>query len=165
MSENDPRLYNVNRDVAHNFEQVAKLVFNRLQNRLWPELEEVISSAELTDEEMGQAVEAFALFLASAKDEMRTDMAEALEKAGWFRCKPAAQVAIMATLGTVTLGFHFAGIREATLAGSGPALTLTGLAQQGKQCAAFLAKPRWRRRLSCWRRRIRSALRSLLGHD
>lgn len=165
MNEADPRLYNVNRDVAHNFRQVMERVFNRLQQRLWPELESLLSAHQVTDREVSQAFDALCKFIGGAQDNMRVEFQTALAQAGWFKCRPEAQVAVMSVLGTVILGYHFAGVREATLGGEGPALTLTTLASKGEELAAFLAIPRWKRPFVRFWRRLSRAWRLLLGRE
>ena len=165
MSESDPRLYNVNRDVAHNFKEVMTHVFGRLQNRLWPELDALLEKEVVTDEEVGAAFDALCKFIGNAQEEMQVDFKEAMTRAGWFSCRPEAQVAVMAILGTVILGYHWAGVREATLGGEGPAMRLQDLVKHGDAVAKFLAMPRWRRRLSLWLTRLRRTMRVLLGQE
>lgn len=165
MSEADPRLYNVNRDVAHNFKEVMTHVFERLQNRLWPELDALLEKEEVTDAEVGAAFDALCKFIGNAQEEMRVDFKEAMTRSGWFSCKPEAQVAVMAILGTVILGYHWAGVREATLGSEGPALRLQDLVKQGDATAKFLAKPRWRRRFSLLLDRLRRTVGVLFGRD
>ena len=165
LSESDPRLYNVNRDVAHNFKEVMGHVFSRLQNRLWPELESLLEARAVSDEEVGEAFDALCEFVGDAQNNMQTDYREGLTKTGWFDCKPEAQIAVMAVLGTVILGYHWTGIRETTLGGEGPALRLADLIKQGDAIARFLAKPRWQRRLIMTVRPLVRAVRVLFGKE
>jgi len=162
LSENDPRLYNVNRDVAHNFEYVANLVAGRLEDGLWPELDHLVRKHNISMDDLGEACQAFCLFI-GAGVEQSNDMQEALDESGWFKVKPAAQVALMATLGTVILGMHFSGVREATLNGEGPAATLSQVAARGKETADYLAMPRWKRWFSRRFKRIKKAFAILRG--
>lgn len=124
MSKNDPRLYNVNRDIAHNFKEVATYVANRLEDELWPELADLLRSRGVTEDDLGNACESFVLFVGTGASDPDVDMPEALQKAGWHKLKPEAQIAVMAVLGTVILGMQFAGVREATLGGDGPAMSI-----------------------------------------
>ena len=171
LTENDPRLYNVNRDLAHNFGTIAKIVAARLEDKAWPELAQIMEHHDVTMDELGEACQAYCLFLGSQMEVPEgekipsADMEALLTDAGWFKVRPAAQVAFMATLGTVVTGIHFAGIREATLAGEGPAMTLQDIAARGREVADFLALPRWRRWVLRWRTRLRNALQSLRGHE
>ncbi len=139
MSQNDPRLYNVNRDVAHNGGEILKMVFQRLRDRRWPELEEVLDEQLVTDLALSEAVQTLARFLEVSYTEPRLSMEKALASAGWFETLPAAQVAVMATLGAVMMGVHFAGIREATIAGDGPLMGIKDVARCGYMCAECLA--------------------------
>ncbi len=163
MSENDPRLYSVNRDVAHNFKEVMEHVLDRLQQRKWSELEEFLTMAKVPDEEVGKAFDALCLFIGRAQEDMRVSFQDSLERSGWNQCHPGAQVAVMAILGTVILGYHWTGVREATLGGEGPALGLQELARQGGQLARYLAMPRWKRWLFVRVHRVKQGLKALRG--
>jgi hypothetical protein len=88
-------------------------------------------------------------------------MSEALARCGWYNVPEAAQVAYMAYLGTVLSGYFFAGVREATLGGVGPAQSLQDLRAVGSQSAKAMTLPRWKRRLSAFFGRFRSAWRTL----
>ena len=163
FSEADPRLYNVNRDVAHNFKQVANMVAGRLEDRLWPALAGVLDREHITDDDLGIACQAFCLFVATSAENPDEDMSQAMWRSGWFDVKPVAQVAVMAILGTVLLGYHFAGVREATLAGQGPAMELKDLAARGEECARLLSLPRWKRSLYLWKTRFGAAWNALVS--
>jgi len=163
MSETDPRLYNVNRDVAHNFKRVAELVAGRLEDELWPELSEIVKREGVDQNDLGLACEAFCKFIGTSIEDPGADMQTALDRCGWFKVKPAAQVALMSCLGTVILGMHFSGVREATLGGEGPAMDLKTLTDYGEQSAKLITQgrfARWRRR--CWSR-ICNAAKALVG--
>jgi hypothetical protein len=89
-------------------------------------------------------------------------MPECLERAGWFAVKPLAQVAAMSILGTVILGYHAAGVREATINGEGPAMNLQTLAERGAGVARYLAMPKWKRWLARRKIQLKQKLLSLL---
>lgn len=159
MSENDPRLYNVNRDVAHNFGDIVREVAGRLEDNRWPVVGQILTQHKVTEEQLGQACAAFCTFVASSVDVPKERMNEALARCGWFNVPEAAQVAYMAYLGTVVSGYFYAGVREATLQGVGPALTCQDLRDVGGRAARLLAAPRWRRKLDAALTRLRRAVR------
>ena len=165
LSKDDPRLYNCNRDVAHNFHGVMTCVMGRLRNRVWPELEEILEDAGCTDQDLADAVEALCVFAAGTKDNMLLDFKDQLEQSGWFQTPGAAQAAVMATMGTVFLGYVYAGLREATLGGEGPALGLVDLAASGKEAAEFMATPKWKRGWVQRWKRWTAAFRTLRGQS
>jgi hypothetical protein len=162
MGSNDPRLYHADRDVAHNFKSVMSHVHRRLQGRRWPELEDILVELEVPDEEISRAFDCLCQFIAGAYDQGSVDFKTLLDSTGWFKCHPAAQVAVMSVLGTVILGYHFTGVREVTLCGQGPAADLKNLPEEiGRNAAVseFLALSRWRRRLRIWWARLKHRLR------
>lgn len=168
MSESDPRLYSPQRDVAHCFLPIMREVFSRLQHRICPELEQVLEAHALPDQALGDACEALARFIAGAEEQMRErptrpgeGYAQELERCGWFSVPAAAQMAVMATLGMVVLGWHYAGVREATLSGEGPAMDLKTLSEEGANIARFLSLPRWRRKLTYIWLRLRAVWQAL----
>lgn len=159
MSENDPRLYNVNRDVAHNFGDVVREVAGRLEDARWPIIAEICKHYNVTEDQLGLACEAFCKFVASSVEVPKERMNEALARCGWFNVPEAAQVAYMAYLGTVMAGYFYAGVREATLAGVGPAQTYQDLREVGSRASKLLTSSRWRRRLAAFGNRFRRAFR------
>lgn len=163
LSQNDPRLYNANRDLAHNFQMIAKLVAGRLEDRVWPELTTLLDKHGVTDDELGAACQAYCLFVGSQADDPHETMLAGLDRSGWLRVRPEAQVAVLAVLGTVVLGIQYAGVREATLGGEGPAATLHEVIAWGERSSKLLALPRWRRRWAIWTNRLRSAWRVMSG--
>lgn len=164
MSEGDSRLYNPCRDVGHNFQFVIEATADRLGDgaRAWPELALILHERGIADEETGQACQALCRFVLGTLDDHKETMQGSLLRSGWFDCRPEAQVACLATLGTVILGMHWSGVREATLGGSGPVQTYKDLAAAGERCARLLAMRPWQRRwfrLKTWLGRVGRALR------
>lgn len=144
-SEWDHRLYNINRDVAHNFGDVMREVADRLESGRWPVLAEIMEHYKVSQEDLGRACEAFCVFVMSAADDRKERMGACLTRSGWYDVPEHAQVALMAILGTVMSGYYWSGAREATLGGVGPCLTYTDLRERGNQCAKLMQIPRWRR--------------------
>lgn len=161
MSEGDPRLYNVNRDVAHNFGDVVREVAARLEDGRWPVVGQLLARYQISEDQLGEACKAFCTFVASAVDVPKERMNEALARSGWFHVPEAAQVAYMAYLGTVMTGYFYAGVREATLQGVGPAQTYQDLRAVGARSSKILTAPRWRRRIDGLLERVRLAWKTL----
>ena len=161
MSENDPRLYNSYRDVAHNFGDVVREVAGRLEDERWPALAEYLKSKGITEDELGEACKSLCVFVQAPPVKGET-MQSSLEAAGWWKLKEPAQVAVCSLIGTVIMGMAWAGIREATMGGKGPAMNYQDLRDRGSQCAKLISTPLWRRRLDGvvkWFKGIWAALR------
>ncbi len=141
----DHRLYNINRDVAHNFRPVVEEVARRLEDRHWPFLHTVLTTHGVTEEELGKACEGFMLFVASAVEHPKESMGQCLRRSGYLDTSEAAQVAYMAILGTVMSGYYWVGAREATIGGVGPCLNPEQLQAAGREANKLIAMPRWRR--------------------
>jgi len=157
MSPHDRRLYNTNRDFAHNFKPIMLAVSDRLDRGMWPELQAILKKEGVTEENLGNTVSAFCRFVASAVENPKETMNECLERSGYFAesLPPAARIAFMAMLGTVVAGMFFSGAREATLGGVGPAMDLQELREIGNRSADLMSLTRWQRfKLRC-RSRIR----------
>lgn len=160
MTQNDPRLYNVNRDVAHNFDGVIQEVARSIETNRYKPLGVLAKADGVTDEELGRACQALCLFMGVQADEPKESMAQCLERCGFLAVHPTARVIVMAYLGNVTLGYHWAGVREATMSKAGPALTYKQLRWFGKAMTLAMSMPPWKRRLYRWHRRIRRAWRA-----
>jgi len=139
FNEHDPRLYNANRDVAHNFRFVAETVAQRLSQRSWDAEKKAIGI--VPDDDMAVACVAFIRFVGDIRN---VGMEEALADSGFLNVSSAAQIAYMANLGAVVTGIYFAGIREATLGGEATG-KMDELVAAGRQCSELLHMPRWRR--------------------
>jgi hypothetical protein len=165
MSEGDRRLYNPGRDVAHNFKEVMTIVAERLETQAWPELAEVLKREDITMDDLGEACGCYCTYIASAIDEEKRgfSMIESLKASGFLDCKPAAQVAVMAMVGTAYAGIQFGGIREATIGGEGPLETIGEIKQHADRMSAYMGTPRWRRKLADLKRKIVGAVQSLRG--
>ena len=146
MTANDPRLYNPSRDVAHNFQHVMELVASRLEDQTWPELDSLLRREEVTLDDLGAACGAYCTYLASAKTDPLLAMHSSLEQCGFFKCKPAAQVAVLALIGTCYAGIQYAGIREATLGGEGPMQTVGDLMVHAEHFRKFTGMSGLRRK-------------------
>lgn len=161
MTATDPRLYNVNRDVAHNFDFVIQEVAKCAEDRRWPALTKIAQAAGVSDTDVGAVCQAVIKFMGVQADNPKESMGACLARCGFLDLPEAARVVVMAYLGNVTLGIHFAGVREATLNGQGPALTYKKLRWEGRKFALLMTMPRWKRRLYRIRERLRRGWRAL----
>lgn len=164
MSADDQRLYNANRDVAHCFATAVTVVAARLEDAQWPAIEEYLKANGVSDDELGEACAAFIRFIQGSSDNPKEKMADVLCRAGWMDVHDVAQVAYMATLGTVMAGIFFHGVREATVTGfEGPLAKLGDLQAAGSRASKLLSMPRWKRplvKLAAASRRIANAVRN-----
>jgi hypothetical protein len=140
-------LYNPNRDVAHNFNFVARTVAASLEDGTWPELAELLKSHNITMEQLGEACAAYCRYLSMAVTEPLLPVHRALEHSGFLACPPMAQVALMATIGQVFTGIQHVGVREATISGDGPVMNMGELVAEGQRVLKFLRRPKWQRSL------------------
>lgn len=154
MSAEDRRLYNPSRDVAHNFQQVMTLVAERLEDRDWLELDQILQREKVDMDDLGEACGAYCQYLASAANFPTLSMFNSLEQSGFFRCKPGAQVAVLAMIGTCYAGIHYAGIREATIANEGPLQTVGDLLKHAEQFRRYSGMSKWKRWFIKWKERI-----------
>lgn len=161
MSSEDRRLYNPSRDVAHNFQQVMELVAGRLEDQSWPELEGILRREKVNMDDLGEACGAYCQYLASAASEPTLSMFDSLSKSGFFQCKPGAQVAVLAMIGTCYAGMHYAGIREATIANEGPMQTIGDLLKHAELFRKYVGMSRWKRWFVKWKARIHASFSAL----
>lgn len=162
MSASDNRLYNPSRDVAHNFKSVMEMVLDRLDHDRWPDLTEVLKREGVTLEDLDAACNCYCNFILAGAENGALLMSDVLDDSGFLDCKPAAQVAVMAMLGTCYTGIQFAGMRETTMGGEGPLLTVKELQQQAACLRRYLAMSPLMRRLIYYRRAIVGYFQRLL---
>ncbi len=160
MTQGDPRLYNVNRDVAHNFEYVIQEVSSCVEKGKWGALTNLAKDNKVTDEQLGQCCAALCRFIAVQADNPKESMAACLARCGFLDLPEIARVVIAAYLGNIMLGMHFAGVRETTISGVGPTLTYKKLRWHGQKLVLLMKMPWWRRRLYQLRSRLRRAWRA-----
>lgn len=159
------RLYNPNRDVAHNFSWIMTQVAARLEDGPWTPVSDYLKHSGTTTEQLGRVCQVFIHFVAGATDRPGETMIECLGRVGWFDLPEPAQVALMAYLGTVIAGVYFQGVREVTLGGEGPCQDMAGMVEAGRLCSRLMTLPRWRRPLARLGEKLRKALRALHGND
>lgn len=161
MTEGDNRLYNPNRDVAHNFDFVIQEVAKCMEEGRWAALTKLARDAHLTDECLGKCCEAVIKFMGVQADNPKESMAACLARCGFLDLPEIARVVTMAYLGQVTLGIHHHGVREATMGGVGPAASYKKLRWHGRKLVLLMKMSPLRRRLYRLRARVRRAWRAL----
>lgn len=155
MSKEDPRLYSPGRDVAHNFGPLMMEVADRLEGKKWQPLVDLATEKGVSEEELGRTIQGLLLFVESHIDHKKESMANGLARSGFLDRQDYAKVIVMAQLGVVMLGVHWAGVREATLGGVGPADNYKGLRWYGRRSALLMKMPLWHRRLHKLKARLR----------
>jgi hypothetical protein len=160
MSQGDTRLFNVNRDVAHNFDFVVQEVASCVETGRWPALTQLARTHNVDDTQLGLACQALIKFIGVQTDNPKESMNACLARCGFLDLHEVARMVVMAYLGIVTLGIHHAGVREATMGGVGPALTYKRLRWWGKRFSLLMTMPRWKRRLYRLKERTRRAWRA-----
>lgn len=163
FSANDDRFYHPGRDVAHCFADVMRIASGRLEDGTWPAVTKILAKEGVGQEELGKACEAFCLFVMSAVDDPEETMTAALARSGFWNVPEAAQVALMATVGSIMAGYYFKGARDATIAGKGPALYSQDLRAAGAMASKLITIPWWRKKLHTIVVRIIRAWYVLLG--
>lgn len=137
MTQGDPRLYSVARDVAHNFPFVAREVARRLRDEEWPVLTELCRRNNVTQEELGQACESFCRFVGGVLDKPTETMQDGIVRSGFASVRAEAQAAFMAYLGQVVAGVYWQGLRDAMAGGPQP-LDTEALARAGAECLSAM---------------------------
>jgi hypothetical protein len=165
MSQDDKRFYSVNRDLAHNFGQIMMEVATRCEEERWSVLTSLLKDKGVSQEEVGKAIQALCRFVATQTDIKKESMGSCLARCGFLDLPTAAQAVVMAYLGTVVLGVHWAGVHEATISGEGPTMSYQNLRWHGMICSKLMTMPWWRRRLYLLKRRWTRAWRALWAAD
>lgn len=154
LTQNDSRLYSPDRDLAHNFDKVMLLVGEAIEKAQWPMLSQLAKLHAITDEELGQACVAVCRFVLEQKDQPTATMYQCLQSVGFFALPEVSRVIVMAYLGKIILGMHFAGVREATLGTNSPVAGYGDLTAAAAELLALMRVPRWRRWLHKLKQRL-----------
>lgn len=154
MSEGDRRLYNVNRDVAHNFKYVMQIVAQRFDEDAWPAITSLCKRENVPISEIDKALSCYCEYVAMAGSHPERDMFQALNLSGFFACHSTAQVAVMAMIGTTYAGIQFVGVREATVGGEGPMASMLDLISGAKKFRKYAAMSLFRRAMIYYYRRF-----------
>lgn len=163
MSQGDDRLYNVNRDVAHNFGFVMLEVAKAIEEERLSSLAKIAKDYNVDDETIGKCMQSLLKFVAVQAEDPKESMACCLARCGFLDLPEMARVVVMAYLGVVTLGIHHRGVREATMGGHGPADTYKKLVGHGRKLSLLMKISKFRRRMYRWKEKIRHAWRTLMS--
>jgi hypothetical protein len=165
LTKDDARLYDPGRDVAHCFDFVIEEVAKRVEDGRWQVLARLAEHSGVSEDELGRACADLCRFVYIQGEFKKESMASCLARSGFLDRHEYARVILLAHLGSVILGMHWAGVRAATLGGDGPASLLRGVRWHGHACAKLMTLPPWRRRLYLAYRRLRKAWRALWRAD
>jgi hypothetical protein len=147
LSREDPRLYDPNRDCAHNFPRVVRGVLQLLSEERWKYLTDELRGRGYTNDDLSQAMEKYVVMVRMSL-ETEQSFPEAYKASGWAAVPEPLKVAIAATLGAQLTVMYFHGSREASLGPLGPPNREYGLIQQSLNDAQWmLGLPPWRRGL------------------
>ena len=141
----DVKLYNPNRDIAHNFPSIIKIVAARLEHGVWEAVEKIIEHYDVSDEELSLALDSYIRFIASVTENPDETMEQAAKRSGFLDTSEVAQVCLLAYLGTVVGGYFWQGAREVTMGGRGPASSLQELIGAGETMLQTVSKVPGRR--------------------
>ena len=145
ISKDDPRFYNVNRDIAHCFGGVAREVAARLEDERWPVLTAYLKEHDVTMDQLGEVCKAFCEFAAGTCDDPDEDMGDTLTRVGWWKVPEPAQVALLSIVGTVMMGYFYRGARDVTIGFDGPCASLQDLRMAGSIAHEYMMAPWWKR--------------------
>src|SRR5580692_8559612 len=109
----DDRLYNQNRDYAHNFPFVAQTIAHRIHTDNWAPVTKLLEDAGIDKYQIGLGMQAFVRMLLQFRNAKHKTLYQAAVESGWMDQSPVVQLAIMSTLGVVLTGCYFTGLREA----------------------------------------------------
>lgn len=107
-------------------------------------------------EDMAKALEGLAVFVAEPPKKGDT-MEGCLEASGFLAAPGYAQVAVLAILGAIMAGMYFAGSRDVTIDGKGPAEQARHLVEEGREFLRVASYPAWLRPFRRLARRVYKA--------
>jgi hypothetical protein len=149
MSADDPRYYNVSRDLAHCFGPMLEKVADRLEKGHWPLLAEFAREKGVTQDDLGEALRAYAEFVIRSCENPDENMEDVLRRVGWFEINRHALIVLNATVGVTIMGMVFTSYRDATIGGEGPALQYAELVAGAENAFNAMHIP-WYRRFYLW---------------
>lgn len=142
LGSNDPRFYSPERDLAYMMPFVAKRVAQRIERELLREgsfYRLTSSNWGITDEELGQAAEAYCKYITTAAlfpSKNPKDAVACLTAAGWFEIREEVQYLYMAAVGQVFTNMYFPAAKAATVGGVPPDTFCPGIEEAGAQAVA-----------------------------
>lgn len=139
----DGRWHSPDRDLAYAWPCLVRAALDQLATENWkPWFAEYFKFAGLTNDDIGAAAEAYGKFFQFVCNREVDNPRQALERAGWFELKPAAQVALFMKLGQVTTMAFFSSIRDVTPEGEDPPLDQQALYDSALRARFELASGR-----------------------
>lgn len=143
----DGRWHSPDRDLAYAWPCLTQAALDQLAPANWkPWFEEYFKFAGVTEADIGAAAAAYAKFFGNVCAPGVDTPRQALERAGWFDLKPAAQVALFMKLGQVATMAFFTAIRDVTPLNEAPPVDLAALAAAAHRAHAATApapRPGW----------------------
>jgi hypothetical protein len=147
LSQSDTRLYDPNRDIAHNFKFVVTKVAGFLEDRHWPELHKILDMHNVTMEQLGEACRAYMIFVATTAEHPGETIQQGLERSGWLHVPESAKIAHQAYIGLVMTGMWYYAARAASLGGD-TSIDAKTLVDEGERVARRMKQSWCRRKLS-----------------
>lgn len=138
-------LYAPARDLTYFFPDLCKRVAKSLHEQQFPDLHRWLDSQGVTSDDLGEACRAFCEYLVTSHEVPAECPNDVLERAGWFKVKPEAQIAYMYYVGTTMAGYFFKGIRDVQELGRDAPASLKQLRTYGKYARMVMSMPPWRR--------------------
>jgi hypothetical protein len=100
------------RDIAYLFPSVVENVAQRIEKESFGPLTKILKEKNVTQAQLGQACATYAQFLVLASTEENMTLERALNEAGFFKCDPLAQIAVLFYVGATMSGTFYTGIRD-----------------------------------------------------
>lgn len=169
--QNGPEIfYCPGRDLAFCYPEMLRLVAERFDREQWPALQQLCAQMDVTHDDLCDTYIAFHDSLLAAVEceedsktkAMPTLMAELLERHGWLKQKPMAQVAVLAQLGAVVYGQLFFTAREQITAPN-KRTALAEVAEAGAASFRLFKRGRQWWRWHILKQRLRQAWHALAG--
>jgi hypothetical protein len=140
--------YNPERDLAYIHTWIVRTALDNLEPSRWQEwFAGIFRSANLTEEQLGQAAQAYGKYLQSILDQDVKVPLQAFEKAGWNEVAPAARAALLMKIGQVVTVFFFTALRQVTPMGGQPPTDIEMAMKAVERALNLYSMPRWKRKL------------------
>ena len=155
----DP-FYNPGRDLAYCYPKAVEEVAKRFNEHRWPELEALAADAGVTFDQLCDAMDAYIAFLNIAHERPEEKIGECMVRSKWLAQPKAAQIAIVAMLGTVVTGQLFYAIRDTSSPDEQNA-DIQAITKYGGEAKRWMYAHPLRTKLWTWRIKARRGLSRL----
>lgn len=134
------------RDIAHIWGSVAVECLGNLDNVMkWPsDLREWMVNKGTKVEDVVAAAQAFVDAMQLALESGMANPSDALEKTGFFKCRPEAKAAVVYRLGMYTAGIWWEGIRDASIV-TGKPKVFQDMVNASKVLNTYIERPWWKK--------------------